>query len=82
MKITTKVSGDIPIMVIGYTLNPGKVIQFISTEGNVSNTDLGYPYLTHLPYIYLNVSIFPVVYPRILESYFNPSNYKEQHKNM
>ena len=60
MKITTKVSGDIPIMVIGCNYNSRKVVRFISTEGAVNNE----PFNTHLsrfPVTYSNFSILPVI---------------------
>ena len=70
MKSNPRVTGDILLMAIVYKYNPRKLIGFIDTEGGGS-TETDDPCLCHFTDIYSNVSVHPVVRPRLLGSYFN-----------
>ena len=56
MSITPRVTGDRPIMAIGYKYNHWKFLEFIATEEDGS-TDPGDPYLYFFPENYSKVSI-------------------------
>ena len=73
MKINPRVPGCRPLLDIGSKYNYRKVIGYIATEGAVI-TEPGDPYLSHLPSIYSNVSVRPVVIPHLLGRYFNACN--------
>ena len=55
----------ITLMAIGYQYNSQKVIGFISAEGDDSTVP-DYSYLSCFPDMFYDVSICPVVCPRIL----------------
>ena len=55
-KSNPRVPGDIILVYIGYKYNSSKVLVFIDTEGGGSIYP-GYPYLSHFPDSYYNVSI-------------------------
>ena len=48
--ITPRVTGDRPLMAIGYKYKSGKVLGFIDTEGSGS-TEPDYPFLSRFPEI-------------------------------
>ena len=73
MIINPKVPGDRPLISIGHKCNSWKVLGFIATEGD-GITYTGYFYLFCLPENYSNVSIHPVVVPRIIGTFFNACN--------
>ena len=73
LKSTPRVPGDRPIMSIGYKFISRKVLGFIVTEGSGSN-EPGDPYLSHLPDIYSNFYVCPVVCPNLLGRYLNSCN--------
>ena len=60
-------------MDIGYKYNYRKVLVFIATEG-AGTTEPGDPYLSCFYDIYSNVSVSPVVCPRLPHRYFNACN--------
>ena len=70
MKITPRVLVEIPIPDIGYKYNSRKVLGFIATDG-ARSTEPGDTYLCHIPDIYSNAYVRPVVCPHFLGSYFN-----------
>ena len=59
MKITPRVSGDRPLIAIGYTYNYRKVLGSIATEG-VRSTDTSDPYLSRFPDIFLIFLFVPL----------------------
>ena len=73
LKITPRVPGSIPLVVIEHKYNYRKVLGFIATEGGGS-TERGDPYLSSFPGIYFNVSVCPVVHPQLIVRYFNACN--------
>ena len=73
MKSTRRVSGEIPLLAIGYKYNYRKVLLFIATEGDGS-TEPGDTYLSCFPENYSNVSIHLVFSPHVLDRYFNACN--------
>ena len=81
MKSTPRVTGEIPLLTIGYKYNSSHVLRFIATEGGVS-TAPGDPYLSCLPYIYSNVYACPIVFPHLLGGYFNAYNSIYNHNSM
>ena len=62
LKSTPRFTGESPLLAIGYKYNSRKVLGFIATEG-AGSTEPGYPYLSHFPDIYSNVSVLPVFRP-------------------
>ena len=68
-------------MDIGYNYNSRKVLVFIATEGDGS-TESGYFYLYHLPDIYYNVSLHPVVCPLLIVRYYHTCNVIDNHNRM
>ena len=81
MKSTPIFTGGRPLLSIGYKYNSRKVLGFIATEGT-GVTETGYPYLSRLPDFYPNVSVCPVVRPRLLGIYFNACNLIYNHNMM
>ena len=73
LKSTTRVTGGIPLLELGYKYNYRKVLGFIATEGSRS-TKPGDSYLSCFLEMYPNVSIRPVVLPQFLGRYFNDFN--------
>ena len=73
MNITPIVTGERPLMSIGYKCNYRKDLVFISTEVSGSS-DLGDPYLSCFLGNHSNVSIYPDVFPCIIGRYFNACN--------
>ena len=72
-KRKSTVSGDRPIINIGYKYNYWKVLYFIFTEYlGIINTDI--PYLSHHPYHFDNVNILPVSCPLVLSWLFGSVN--------
>ena len=55
----SKISGERPLLAIGYKYNSRKVLGFIATEG-AGITEQGDTYLSRFPDIYSNVSVHPV----------------------
>ena len=76
-----RVPGDRPLILIVYTYIYRKVLQFIASEGSGS-TEPGDPFLSHLPDIYSNVSVFPIVHPCLLGRYFNACNKIDNHNRV
>ena len=70
MESNPRVSGEIPLLDIGYKYNYRKVLGFIATEG-ARSTKRDDPYLIHFPDIYFHDSVRPVVCPRLIGRYFN-----------
>ena len=68
-------------MTIGHKCNSRKVLGFIATEGS-GITGPGDSYLSRFPDIYSNVSVRPVVRPRLLGRYFNACNAIDNHNRM
>ena len=81
LKINIRAPGDRPLMAIGYDYNYRRVLGFIATEG-AESTEPGDPYLSCFPDIYSNVSVTPVVCPRLLGRHFNEFNAIENHNMM
>ena len=77
LNITPRFPGERPLLAIGYEYNSRKVLGFIDTEG-VGSTEPGDPYLSHLPDIYSNVSVSPVIRPHLIGRYFNACNAIDQ----
>ena len=73
VNITPIFPGGGPIMAIGYKYNYINVSGFIATEWSGS-TEPGNPYVSCFPDIYSNVSVRPVVFPRLLGRYCNACN--------
>ena len=73
MEITPRVPVGRPILNIGYKYNSRKVLGFISAEG-AGSTEPDDPYLSHFPVHFSNVSVHPIVRPRLLCRYFNACN--------
>ena len=69
MKSTPRVPGGRPLLAIWYKYNYINVLGFIATEGAVS-TAPGDTYLSCLPDIYSNISVCPVVFPQLIDRYF------------
>ena len=70
---TPSVTGVRPLLDIGYKCNSRKVLGFIDTEG-AGIIEPGDPYLSHLPDIYSNVSVCPVVRPHLIGRCSNACN--------
>ena len=68
-------------MAIGYKYNSRKVLGFIATEGSGS-TEPDDPYLSHIPDIYSNVYIHPVIRPHLLGRYLNVNNAIDNHNRI
>ena len=73
LKSTPIFPGERPLLAIGYKYSSRKVLGFIADE-LAGSTEPGDTYLSCFPYIYLNVSVFPVVLPHFLGRYFNACN--------
>ena len=73
MRVTPIFPVDRPPMAIGYKYNSRKFLGFIATEG-AGSTESGDPYLSRFPDMYYNVSICPVVCPKLIGRYFNACN--------
>ena len=73
MNSIPRVSGDRPLVTIGYNCKYWKTLGFISTEGDGSN-DTGGPYLYLSPDTYSNVSVCIFVLTIIIGIYFNNCN--------
>ena len=80
IKSTPRVPGERPLLAIGYKYHYSKVLGFIATEGGGS-TEPGDPYLSSFPNIYFNVSVRPIVRPRLLGRYFNAYNTIDNHNS-
>ena len=59
LKITLRVSGDTPLMTIGYKYNSRIVLGFIAVERDLIN-DTGDPYLSCFPDIFLMFLFAPL----------------------
>ena len=70
MQVDPIVTGDIPLMVIGYKHRYCKVLVFIVLEGTRS-TEPGVTYLSNYPENYSDVSICPIPPPQIIGRYFS-----------
>ena len=68
-------------MAIGYKYNSGKVLGFISTEGEGS-TEPGDAYLTRYPHNYFNVSVCPIFIPHFIGQYLNACDEIYNHNRM
>ena len=66
---------------IGYKYNSRKVLGFISAEG-YGSTEPGDPYLSCFPDFFSNVSVRPVVCPRLIGGHFNECNAIDHHNIM
>ena len=73
IKSTPRVPCGRPIVAIGYKYNSRKVLGFIATKGDGS-TEPGDLYLSLFTDIYYNVSVRPIIYPQMLDRYFNACN--------
>ena len=81
MKSTPRFPGEGPLLAIEYKCNSRKFLVFIASEGSES-TESGYPYLSHFPDIYYNVSVCLIVCPHFLGRYFNACNVIDNHSWM
>ena len=81
MKSTPRVTGERPLLAIGYKYSSRKILGFIDTKGGRS-TEPGDPYLFRFPDIYSNVSVRPVVRPHFLGRCFNACNSIDTHNRM
>ena len=73
IKITPRVPSGIPLLSIEYKYNSRNVLTFIYTEGGGSTAPYD-PYLSRFPDIYSNVSVCPIIFPRLIGRYFNACN--------
>ena len=80
-KSTPRVPGNIPLTAIWYKYIYHKVLGFISGEGT-EITEPGVTYLYHYPDNYNIVSIWPVLYHHVIDSYFSDCYAINNHNRM
>ena len=81
LKISPILTGNKPLMAIGYKYRSHKVLGFTSTDGGRS-TEPGVPYLSRYPDNFPNVSISPVFCPHFIGGYFGAFNTIDNHNSM
>ena len=67
------VTGDRPLLSIGYKYNYWKFLSVVAT-GGAGRTTLGIPYLSKYPDQFYNVSIRPVACPLLISKCFGSVN--------
>ena len=72
------VTGEMPLLYIGYKYNSRKVLSFVATAGT-GGTTLGIPYLLKYSDQFSNVSIFPVARPLLMSKFFCSVNDLDSH---